>query len=96
MGKRGPIGKVEGFYIEQHLSSITVEDIALDLDRSVASVKAYIKKNKLTVEKPKTLLDRNIARHKGGAVMTESASSLSDSKKRPMEKPRPNCITTIK
>jgi hypothetical protein len=96
MAKRGPIGKVESFYIEQHLSSMSVEDIALDLDRSVASVTAYMKKNKIKAESPKTMIDQHIVRHKGGAVMTENASSLSDSHRRSENKPRPSCITNIK
>lgn len=96
MAKKGPLGKAEAFYIEQHLAIKTEQEIAEDLDRTVSSIKNFLKKNKLKIEKQKTILDQNIVRHKGGAVMTETASSLSDNKRRVSKELNKSCITTIK
>jgi hypothetical protein len=55
-----------------------------------------MKKNKLKAEKPKTILDQSIVRHKGGAVMTETASSISDTKRRISKEPNKSCVAKIK
>jgi hypothetical protein len=96
MAKKGPIGKAEAFYIEQHLAVKTEQEIAEDLDRTITSVKTFMKKNKLKAEKPKTILDQSIVRHKGGAVMTETASSISDTKRRISKEPNKSCVAKIK
>jgi len=94
--KRGPIGKVESFYIEKQISTKTLEEIATDLDRSIASVRKFVDKHKIKKEtKPSPVYDQ-FARSKGSVVMTENASSMSESK--PVKKNilKNSCVTKIK
>lgn len=96
MAKRGPIGKVEAFYIESKISEHSVEEIAIDLDRSIASVEKYMKKNKINQQKPMSPVGQQFARSKGTVVMTENASSMSDhTRKLPNNRDR-SCTTKIK
>ena len=44
MGKKGPISKIESFYIDNNRDK-DIAEIAVDLDRSVASIEKYLKKN---------------------------------------------------
>ena len=75
MAKKGPLGKAEIFYIDQHREKITVDELCKDLDRTKAAINKYLKDNPAKLQ---TMVDKNITRHKGGAVMTENASSLAD------------------
>jgi len=96
MAKKGPIGKVEGFYIENNLNK-KVEDIASDLNRPVSSIENYIKKNvkskKEVSSQPKA--GDFFARRTGVVTMTENASSMADSKRRGI-KPTTHCVVKIK
>jgi len=97
MAKKGPIGKVEGFYIENNYSTLDVAQIATDLDRPKSSVENYIKKN-LKNANPKTnTIGEQFARRPGVVTMTENASTMSDAtrKNRSTTKTR-NCTTVIK
>jgi hypothetical protein len=79
MAKKGPIGKVEGFYIENNYPQIDVSQLASDLDRPKSSVENYIKKN-VKSKKPNTVtVGDQLARRPGVVTMTENASSMSDS-----------------
>jgi len=96
MAKKGPISKVEGFYIEQNYRDIEIAELAVDLDRSIKSVENYIKKN--ITHKPKQTgitAGEQMTRHKGGVVMTENASTLSDAKRSYSSTTR-DCVTKIK
>jgi len=93
--KRGPIGKIEAFYIEHNLEEKTIQDIASDLERSVSSVEKFIQKNKITIKKQSMLSDQ-FARQKGSVVMTENASMMIDEKKKHKNKLDRSCVTTIK
>ena len=75
MAKKGPLGKAEVFYIENHYPQSDATELAADLDRSVSSIKNFIKKNKLD-QKPAINVSDQFARQKGSVVMTENASSL--------------------
>ena len=94
MAKKGPLGKAEVFYIEHHREEHDADQLAKDLDRTKASITKYLKNNP---SKAKSLLDQNIVRHKGGAVMTENASAMTDAvvsrKGTPLTD---SCTTTIK
>jgi hypothetical protein len=101
MAKKGPIGKVEGFYIENHYMSVDASQLAKDLDRPKASIENYIKKH--VKEAPKTSTSTStgpkvgdfFARRPGVVTMTENASSMSDSTRR--KKPiSTKCIVKIK
>lgn len=96
MAKRGPIGKVESFYIENKINEYSIEEIALDLDRSISSVEKFIKKNKINQTKQMSPVGQQFARSKGTVVMTENASSMSDhTRALPNNRDR-SCTTNIK
>lgn len=96
MAKKGPLGKAEGFYIEHHINTKTVQELSEELDRTVASIELFIKKNKLNTSGNKMTAGEQMARHKGTVVMTENASSLSDLTKKKVVKHSEDCITKIK
>tara|TARA_B100001939_G_C16556626_1_gene452557 strand:+ start:82 stop:381 length:300 start_codon:yes stop_codon:yes gene_type:complete len=99
MSKRGPLSKIEKFYIEQNLD-LGVEKLASDLDRAKSVVTAYASKCDPPVQKEKTELSEQIFSNKrGSTVMTENGSMLSDdfrSKSFSKQRKRPNCVDTIK
>lgn len=95
MAKKGPIGKVEGFYIENNYLSLDVGQIASDLDRPKSSVENYIKKFVKEGKSNGLKVGDHFARRPGVVTMTENASIMSDSKKKPGKK-RTSCVTKIK
>ena len=93
--KRGPLSKVEVFYIQEHAKSgVSLNDIAQDLDRPIKSIeKCYKSATKQQAIEQKA----QFASHKGSVVMTQNASMLADAKRK--NKPNPqstNCITKIR
>jgi hypothetical protein len=96
MSKKGPLGKAEGFYVEEkYRSGNSIEDIAKELDRSINTITSYVKINNL---KPKedSIMSQQFAKTKGATVMTENASSMIDSKRKINYAFNNNCITKIK
>lgn len=94
--KRGPIGKVEAFYIENNYKHLDIAELATDLDRPISSVEKYIKTQ---IVKPTTTnalkAGDQFVRQSGATIMTENASTISDSRRKPSPK-NTNCITKIK
>ena len=88
MVKRGPMSKVEAFYIDNHYNSLDAEEIAKDLNRSLKSIESYIKKNfrknKSVAGGPKA--GDQFIYQAGATVMTENASSMADAKKKYINK----------
>lgn len=82
MTKKGPLGKAERFYIENHLDK-PIDELCKDLDRAKVTVETYLKK--IAVKEPQkaeTLLYQQFARNgKGSTVMTPNAAELSDTKR---------------
>lgn len=99
MAKKGPIGKVEGFYIENHYMSVDTSQLAKDLDRPKASIENYIKKH-IKTSKATTSTGAKIgdhfARRPGVVTMTENASSMSDSTRRKKKPVSTKCVVKIK
>ena len=99
MSKRGPLSKIEKFYIEQNLE-LGVDKLASELDRAKSTVKAYASKCDPPVQKKETELSEQIFSNKrGSTVMTENGSTLSDdfrNKRLKQEAKRPNCVAPIK
>jgi hypothetical protein len=97
MGKKGPISKIEAFYIDNNRDT-DVAQIALDLDRSITSIEKYLKKN--VTEAPRqtgTRAGDQFARNdKGSVVMTENASQMSDAVRKTVIKKPTHCVTKIK
>lgn len=97
MAKKGPIGKVEGFYIENHYLTIDASQLAKDLDRPKASVENYIKKYVKQGPKVGPKVGDQFARRPGVVTMTENASSMSDSvRKNRNTKKTKGCTVKIK
>jgi|MDTB01.3.fsa_nt_gb predicted transcriptional regulator len=93
MAKKGPIGKVEGFYITHHYHLKTLQELAKDLGRTKKSIENYINKNNIktnrTVE-AKTdgsegghTAGEQFIRQEGVTIMTENASTISDERRTP-------------
>lgn len=98
MAKKGPIGKVEAFYIDQHYQNMPIAELAEDLDRTITSIERYIKKKNSRKENTQTTITvgDQMSRREGVTIMTENASSLADTKRQYRKKSRPSCITKIK
>lgn len=96
MAKKGPISKVEGFYIQENYRDMDIAELATDLDRSITSVENYIKKN---YTKQKTVTGTTAGEHivseRGSTIMTETASTIADSR-RSVVRPNTECVTKIK
>tara|TARA_B100001094_G_scaffold8957_1_gene8036 strand:- start:2318 stop:2617 length:300 start_codon:yes stop_codon:yes gene_type:complete len=94
MAKKGPLGKAETFYIDNHFQDSTAEDLAKDLDRTVRAVRSYIKKTHLS-DTNANPAGQHFARQSGATIMTETASQVADhNRQRSMR--QPTCITKIK
>lgn len=96
MAKKGPIGKVEGFYIENNCNSLDIDQLAKDLDRTKTSIETYIKKNVANKPSKRMTVGDHFARNRGSVTMTETASTLSDNKRKNTKKSRPSCVIKIK
>lgn len=90
--KKGPLGKAETFYIENHRDKLTEKEIAKDLNRTITSVKEYIS----TLPETPTLLSEQFARQSGATIMTENASSMSDETSQTKQIDKSHCVTKIK
>ena len=96
MSKRGPLSKAEKFYIENNVES-DIESISKDLDRSLQIVTKYIKEN-CSKTAPRIINVSNLMaknEDRGVTIMTESASSASDSNKQIRKKPAPSWQQSI-
>ena len=85
MAKKGPISKIEGFYIEQNYRDMDIAELATDLDRSITSIENHIKKN---YTKQKTVTGTTFRDE-------ESTFTISDAK-RQVVRPNTECVTKIK
>lgn len=95
--KRGPLSKVEAFYVLNNYPNIDAATIAIDLDRPISTVENYIKKH---VIKNKELNAVNASEHfvrqSGATIMTENASTIGDAIKGKVAASRKGCITKIR
>jgi hypothetical protein len=98
MVKKGPIGKVEAFYIENNYENKTAQDIAKDLNRNIKSVQGHITKVVQGKAKNSSMKagDAFAYNDKGSTVMTENASSIADVNKKIGPRYNKNCVTNIK
>ena len=105
MSKRGPLSKIEKFYIEKNCE-MDIDELSSDLDRAKSVVKAHAskfkKKKKNTEdtkeEKQPTHLASQIPSSRGSTVMTENGSTISDDfrKKSKFLGTRSECTTSIR
>ena len=97
MGKKGPISKIESFYIDNNRDK-DIAEIAVDLDRSVASIEKYLKKNVTEAPRQTSVKagDQFARNDRGSVVMTENASQMSDAVRKTVIKKPTHCVTKIK
>jgi hypothetical protein len=98
MVKKGPIGKVEAFYIENNYENKTSQEIAKDLNRNIKAVESHISKTIQGKVKDSSMKagDAFAYNDKGSTVMTENASSIADVNKKIGPRYNKNCVTNIK
>jgi len=96
MAKKGPIGKVEKFYIESKINEKTIQEIAIDLDRSISSVEKFMKKHKIEPQPKTARVSEQFARSSGTVAMTENASSMSEQTRKAVNNLDRSCTTKIK
>jgi hypothetical protein len=98
MVKKGPIGKVEAFYIENNYENKTSQEIAKDLNRNIKAVESHISKIVQGKAKDSSMKagDAFAYNNKGSTVMTENASSIADVSKKIGPRYNKNCVTNIK
>lgn len=92
MTKKGPLGKTEKFWIEQHCDNQTYKQIAQDLDRAIGMVEEYGNKYK----KMRTKAGGQFGRQSNAVVMTENASMMGDDARGTVKRARPSCVTKVK
>lgn len=103
MSKKGPLGKVEKFYIENNQEK-SIEDLSKDLNRAKSAVKAFWEKcerkskntDVVTESKTQTHIASQIPSSNGSTIMTENGSMLSDDYNyMSSERKRPACTVSI-
>lgn len=95
--KRGPLSKIEAFYVTHNYPTIDAATIAVDLDRPISTVESYIKKNLVNIKKMSEVnASDQFIRKSGSTVMTENASTIGDAIKKQVTAIKQNCITKIK
>jgi hypothetical protein len=97
MTKKGPLGKAEKFYVEQHCDSMSVDQIATELDRAVSLIQSHVDKHQTM----RTKAGGQFARQNGIVVMTKGASEMGDTFRSDdvvtqVNKKKNNSVTTIK
>jgi len=99
MTKRGPLSKIEKFYIEQHLEK-DMDELCAELDRAKVTVENHVRKVTRPKRGKKTRISEQIFSNKqGSTVMTENGSMLSDEFRKatiPKRRDRPECTTYIR
>jgi hypothetical protein len=97
MSKRGPLSKIEKFYIQENLE-LGIDELSVELDRAKSVIKAFADKCEPKVQAEETQLSQQIfSNKKGSTVMTETASMMSDDLRyRSPDRKRPECTTNIK
>jgi hypothetical protein len=94
MFKKGPLSKVEIFYLQHNHNKIDISQLSVDMNRPIEVINKWIKKN--IDEKPSVIrAGEHFARNKGATIMTENASTIADTK-RVKNKVRQSCVTKIK
>ena len=96
MSKKGPLSKVEKFYIENNIES-DIETISKDLGRSLSIVSKYIEENCSKTDPRIINVGDLMAKKKerGVTIMTENASAASDANKEFQKKSSPSWQESI-
>ena len=98
--KKGPLSKVEKFYIENRYREDGVDSLFKDLERAKSTVKRHITKCK---DKERDDIEQQFsagalfAQSNGAVIMTQGASEYGDAVKgttKVMPRRQANCVTT--
>ena len=99
MTKKGPLGKAEVFYVQEHYKETDEKQIAKELDRPINTIKRQVEKfvKENPQESPPGSSGSQMARRDGIVTMTSNASSLADAHrgKKSVSARVSRCITTI-
>jgi hypothetical protein len=100
MTKKGPLSKVEKFYIQERYKEEGIDTLAKELDRPKASIKRHITKCKdgenEKIENQFTV-GAQFATSNGAVIMTQNASEMSDAVRgttRNITSREAKCVTT--
>jgi hypothetical protein len=74
MTKKGPLGKAEEFYVEQHCDKKSSEEIAKELDRAISLIDRHAEHYREMRMKS----GGQMGRQPGVTVMTKNASMMAD------------------
>lgn len=99
--KKGPLSKVEIFYVEQHhKAGKAAQDIANDLGRAVHSVESLVAKISQNTKGQVNHATHGFHHSGGATIMTESASAIGDARSKSRASNKLNvakpCVTTVK
>lgn len=95
--KKGPLSKVETFYIEEQTKlGKNLDEIAADLNRPQSIVSKHITKATSQAKKNNFGAGQHFARQGGATIMTENASTIADAKRKLSVKRPTSCVTKIK
>lgn len=82
--KRGPLSKIERYYVESNRATLSVSDIARDLDRPVETVEKHLAAQTVAEATPapkarSPILQQMTGKERRGiAIMTQAVSEASD------------------
>ena len=96
MSKKGPLSKIEKFYIENNIES-DIETISKDLGRTSSIILKHIEEN-CPKNDPRIINVGDLMakkKERGVTIMTESASAASDSTKQFQKKSSPSWQQSI-
>ncbi len=98
MTKKGPLSKVEKFFIENNYKEMNVEELCKEMDRAKGVVQKCVTDCKDKDKKRFGDIDSQFARNdKGSTVMTPNASQMSDDMRGRSDTSRQqSCTTKIK
>lgn len=97
--KKGPLSKIEIYWIEGHRQERDAHELARDLNRNLKPVQDYLTKH--DIPKGESIVSQQFAKKNGTVVMTENASQMADAKRPYRAAPKVatkhrNCVTTLK
>lgn len=98
MTKKGPLSKVEKFFIENNYKEMDVEQLCKEMGRTKGVVEKCVAEINVTQSKKFSAIDSQFARNdKGATVMTPNASQMIDEMRTSGSTSRQErCTTSIK
>jgi len=97
MTKKGPLSKVEVFFVKNNYKDMDVESLCKEMDRTKGVVEKCVAQCKDEEPKTRDITDQ-FGQRRGSTVMTPNASEIIDSMKNNVDTTarQQNCTTNIK